>query len=112
MITTGNLAPQVDEEALRAAFIPFGEIKSVELPIDQVTSKEKSERFIFSNSDHPRGFAHIIFEDPDDCEHAIFNMNESEFFGKVITVSYAKPQKKDNSKQAVWKSEEYLRTVV
>jgi RNA recognition motif-containing protein len=33
----GNLAPQVDEEALRAAFIPFGEIKSVDIPIDHVT---------------------------------------------------------------------------
>lgn len=37
-------------------------------------------------------------------------MNESEFFGKVITVSYAKPIKKDTHK-AVWKSEEYHRTV-
>ena len=30
----GNLAHQADEEALRAAFIPFGEIKSVDIPID------------------------------------------------------------------------------
>ena len=33
----GNLSPEVDEEALKAAFIPFGEIKSVEIPIDIAT---------------------------------------------------------------------------
>jgi len=58
----------------------------------------------------PRGFAHIEFEDAEDCEHAIFNMNNSEFFGKVLAVSYAKPPKKDTSK-AVWQSEDYIRTV-
>lgn len=35
----GNLPPVVDEEALKAAFIPFGEIKSVEIPIDPATGK-------------------------------------------------------------------------
>ena len=37
-------------------------------------------------------------------------MNNSEFFAKVISVSYAKPPKKDTSK-AVWQTEDYLRTV-
>ena len=37
-------------------------------------------------------FALITFEDAEDCEHAIFNMNESEFYGKTIQVSYAKTQ--------------------
>jgi hypothetical protein len=37
-------------------------------------------------------------------------MNDSEFFGKVITVSYAKPMKKETNK-AVWKTEDYLMTV-
>ena len=57
-----------------------------------------------------RGFAHVTFEDAYDCEHAIFNMNDSEFFGKVIRVQYAKLGKKDTSK-SIWQSEEYLRTV-
>ena len=62
--------------------------------------------------DQQRGFAHIEYEDAEDCEHAIFNMNDSEFFGKVIKVSYAKPQKaKEGSKKSVWQSEEYLRTI-
>ena len=33
----GNLAPVVDEESLKAAFIPFGDIKSIDIPIDHVT---------------------------------------------------------------------------
>ena len=37
-------------------------------------------------------FALITFEDAEDCEHAIFNMNESELYGKTIQVSYAKTQ--------------------
>ena len=59
-----------------------------------------------------RGFAHIEFEDPDDCEHAIFNMNDSEFFGKVLKVQYAKPIKaKGQAGKSIWQSEEYVRTV-
>jgi hypothetical protein len=39
-------------------------------------------------------------------------MNDSEFFGKVIRVHYAKPQRtKDAAGKAVWQSEEYMRTV-
>jgi len=37
-------------------------------------------------------------------------MNDSEFFGKVISVSYAKPLKKETNKP-VWRSEDYLMTV-
>jgi RNA recognition motif-containing protein len=36
----GNIPPEVDEEALKAAFIPFGEIKSVDIPIDHATGKK------------------------------------------------------------------------
>lgn len=35
----GNLPPIVDEDSLKAAFIPFGEIKSVDIPIDPATGK-------------------------------------------------------------------------
>eukprot|EP00347_Sterkiella_histriomuscorum_P014995 403358715 len=66
----------------------------------------------FQQTQRQRGFAHIEFEDSEDCEHAIFNMNDSEFFGKVIKVSYAKPMRaKADSKKSVWQSEDYLRTI-
>ena len=41
-----------------------------------------------------RNFALIDFEDVEDAEHAIFNMNDSEFFGKVISVHWAKNSQK------------------
>jgi peptidyl-prolyl isomerase E (cyclophilin E) len=96
----GNLVPEVDEDSLRAAFIPFGEIKSVDIPIDHVTGIIP---FYYNILEQPKGFAHIEFEESEDCEHAIFNMNESEFFGKVIRVQYAKPSKlKSAAGKSVW----------
>ena len=38
IITTGNLGTEATEETLRAAFIPFGEIKSIEIPTDHITN--------------------------------------------------------------------------
>lgn len=93
----GNLGAEATQETIKAAFIPFGDIKSVDLPVDQHTKQLK-------------GFAHVEFEEVEDCEHAIFNMNESEFFGRVIQVSYAKPIKKESTKP-VWQTEDYLMSV-
>lgn len=41
-IDIGNLTQEVDEDSLRAAFIPFGEIKSIDIPIDPATGKAKT----------------------------------------------------------------------
>lgn len=41
-----------------------------------------------------RNFALIEYEDHEDGEHAIFNMNDSEFFGKIIAVHWAKNSQK------------------
>ena len=51
----------VDEKVLRAAFIPFGELSEVQLPIDYQTEKH-------------RGFAFIDYELPEDAQAAIDNM--------------------------------------
>lgn len=53
-IYVGNLSTDADSESLKAAFIPFGDIKSVDIAIDHATKQ-------------PRGFAHIEFEDAEDC---------------------------------------------
>lgn len=57
----GGLAEEVDEGVIRAAFIPFGEISEVQLPIDYQTEKH-------------RGFAFVDFELPEDAKAAIDNM--------------------------------------
>jgi len=41
----------------------------------------------------PRGFAYIEFEEAADAEEAIFNMHDSELYGRVIKVDVAKPHK-------------------
>jgi peptidyl-prolyl isomerase E (cyclophilin E) len=57
----GGLAEEVDEGVIRAAFIPFGDISDVQVPIDYQTEKH-------------RGFAFVEFELPEDAKAAIDNM--------------------------------------
>jgi RNA recognition motif-containing protein len=95
-VYVGGLAPVVTLGNLQDAFIPFGEIADVSLP--------KNEN---PNSTDPhRGFAYVEYEDADDAKEAIDNMDQSEFFGRVIKVTAAKaPKSADEglgSKTAVW----------
>ena len=48
---------QVDEKILLAAFIPFGEVKEVSIPIDAGTGLK-------------RGFGFVEFEEADDAAEA------------------------------------------
>jgi len=53
----------------------------------------------------------VEFEEYDDCLHAIDNMNDSELCGRVLRVSFAKPQKfKEGSQKPIWTEEEYHKT--
>lgn len=83
-----GLDEQVDEKILLAAFIPFGEVKEVSIPIDAGTGLK-------------RGFGFVEFEEADDAAEARENMNstclivrryaiDAELFGKVLKVSYSK----------------------
>lgn len=58
---SGGLAEEVDEKVLHAAFIPFGEIVDVQIPLDYESEKH-------------RGFAFIEFETSEDAAAAIDNM--------------------------------------
>jgi len=97
-IYVGGLNEDVDEKVLRAAFIPFGELSEVQLPIDYQTEKH-------------RGFAFIDYVLPEDAQAAIDNMNDSELFGRTLRVNIAKPLRiKENSTRPVWADEEWLQT--
>ena len=87
-----------NQELIKSAFIPFGEITSINISKDPQTQK-------------PLGYAHLEYEEQEDCEHAIENMNNSEFFGRTLKVSYAKAKKLNKNNKAIWDSEEYVRTV-
>eukprot|EP00299_Pterocystis_sp_00344_P010772 c4904_g1_i1.p1 GENE.c4904_g1_i1~~c4904_g1_i1.p1 ORF type:complete len:131 (+),score=24.93 c4904_g1_i1:31-393(+) len=90
----GGLADDVDEALVRAAFIPFGDLVSVNMPIDSATQKH-------------RGFAFVEFEEAEDAKAAIENMNESELNGRVLKVNLSRPMG-PNKYRPVWESEEYL----
>nr|XP_009939353.1 PREDICTED: peptidyl-prolyl cis-trans isomerase E [Opisthocomus hoazin] len=92
-----GLAEEVDEKVLHAAFIPFGDITDIQIPLDYETEKH-------------RGFAFIEFELAEDAAAAIDNMNESELFGRTIRVNLAKPMRiKEGSSRPVWSDDEWLK---
>ncbi|XP_045606148.1 peptidyl-prolyl cis-trans isomerase E-like isoform X2 [Procambarus clarkii] len=96
ILYVGGLADEVTDDVLRSAFIPFGDVVDIQIPLDYETEKH-------------RGFAFIEFELPEDALAAIDNMNESELFGRTIRVNLAKPQKaKEGSSRAVWADDEWL----
>lgn len=60
-VVVGGLAEEVDEKVLHAAFIPFGDVVDVQIPLDYETEKH-------------RGFAFVEFELAEDAAAAIDNM--------------------------------------
>ncbi|XP_066926490.1 peptidyl-prolyl cis-trans isomerase-like [Clytia hemisphaerica] len=96
IIYIGGLAEEVDDKMIQAAFIPFGDILDVNIPIDYETSKH-------------RGFAFLEFELAEDAAAAIDNMNESELCGRTIRCNIAKPMKNvEGASRAVWNSDDWL----
>ncbi|XP_048759992.2 peptidyl-prolyl cis-trans isomerase E-like [Ostrea edulis] len=96
IVYVGGLAEEVDEKTLHAAFIPFGDILDIQVPLDYETEKH-------------RGFAFVEFELAEDAAAAIDNMNDSEMFGRTLRVNMAKPMKiKDGSSRAVWSEDTWL----
>ncbi|XP_005108744.1 peptidyl-prolyl cis-trans isomerase E [Aplysia californica] len=96
LVYVGGCAEETDEKILHAAFIPFGEIVDIQMPLDYETEKH-------------RGFAFVEFESAEDAAHAIDNMNESELFGRTIRVNLAKPMKmKEGASRAVWSEDSWL----
>lgn len=96
LLYVGGLAEEVDEKTVQAAFIPFGDLIEVNLPIDFETQKH-------------RGFAFVEYESVEDAADAMDNMNEAEIFGRTIKVNIAKPAKyREGSGRAVWADDEWL----
>ncbi|KAG7400283.1 hypothetical protein PHYBOEH_006420 [Phytophthora boehmeriae] len=86
----GGLDKQVTEEGLYTAFVPFGPIKSTQIPLDYSTQRSK-------------GFGFVEFEEEADARAAIDNMDESELFGRTLRVTIAKPDRpKLGSNKPVW----------
>ncbi|XP_041357917.1 peptidyl-prolyl cis-trans isomerase E-like [Gigantopelta aegis] len=96
VVYVGGLAEEVDDKIIQEAFIPFGELVDINIPLDYETEKH-------------RGFAFIEFELAEDAAAAIDNMNDSELFGRTIRVNLAKPMKmKEGASRAVWAEDSWL----
>ena len=76
----GGLDETVTEAVLHAAFLPFGDIKDVSVPVDQGTQKN-------------RGFGFVTFQEADDAAAAMDNMHNAELYGRVLRCNMAQPQK-------------------
>jgi RNA recognition motif-containing protein len=60
----GGLEENVNDTILHSAFLPFGDIKDVSIPLDHATGKH-------------RGFGFVEFEAREDAEDAIDNMHNA-----------------------------------
>ena len=108
-VHVGGLASMVTADSLHDAFIPFGEITEVSLPRNENPNNNNNrDNNNATDEEGPthRGFAYVEYEDADDAREAIDNMDQAEFYGRVLRVSPAKPPKSADeglgSKTAIW----------
>jgi peptidyl-prolyl isomerase E (cyclophilin E) len=93
----GGLSNEVDEKLLTAAFITFGEIVGVSVPVNYETGKS-------------RGFGFVEFVSSEDAAAAIDNMHQSEMFGRTISCNFARPPTTSEvSSRPVWADNEWLK---
>mmetsp|Transcript_21311 Transcript_21311/g.52621 ORF Transcript_21311/g.52621 Transcript_21311/m.52621 type:complete len:142 (-) Transcript_21311:434-859(-) len=74
----GGLDESVTDAVMHAAFLPFGEIKDVNMPLEHESQKN-------------RGFGFVTFVEKDDAAEAMNNMHNSELYGRVLRCNYAQP---------------------
>jgi peptidyl-prolyl isomerase E (cyclophilin E) len=72
----GGLDNAVTLDLLRAAFLPFGTVKDIQLPLDMAGQH--------------KGFGFVLFQEEGDAEAAIENMEGAELFGHTIRVNFAR----------------------
>lgn len=65
-----------------------------------------------------RGFAFVEYDDAEDADEAIFNMDGAELSGRTVSVSVAQPNQVGRlsgdaaTSEAVWKSDEWFQKQV
>lgn len=92
IIFIGNLPMHTTTSDLSNIFVTFGEIKNIDVSVDN--AKSKSHAF-------------IEYEEYNDCLHAIENMNGSEIEKRVIKVSFSKSKTVSNTQRPIWMDESY-----
>ena len=78
-IYVGNLAYEVDEAALKAAFEVHGEVSTARLVTDRDTGR-------------PRGFGFVEMPQDEQAKAAIDALNGQDLQGRALTVNEARPR--------------------
>ena len=94
----GNLEERVTREILLAACSTFGEVRSVDMPLDLQSGRH-------------RGFGYVEFFEPGDAADAADNLHDSELYGKVLKASIAKQPIRHlaDPKKPIWADELFMR---
>jgi RNA recognition motif-containing protein len=107
----GGLPETATIAAVRAVMVPFGDVKSVDLPVHYESGKI-------------RGYAFVEFTDPDDAAEAIYNLDGASFPSSssdhytTVTAEMAQPNQlqkllsRNHADEAVWKSDEWFQQQV
>lgn len=95
MVYVGNIGDDTDYNKLFELFLPFGDIKNIEIPKDPISQQS-------------RGFAFVEFEEEEDAKHAIFNKHNSLIGEKAIVVEASRPTRpKELLNKPIWADEDY-----
>ncbi len=78
-IYVGNLSLQTTEDDLRQAFEAFGQVESVNIVRDRVSSES-------------RGFGFVSMPAKDEAQKAIEEMNSKDFMGHTIKAEEGRPR--------------------
>ena len=72
------MAEEVDEKILHAAFIPFGDIRDIQMPLEYNSGALAASRevllYVSTSPGKHRGFAFVEFESAEDAAAAQDNM--------------------------------------
>jgi len=74
----GNIPDTIEEHELRATFSRFGTVENVAIARDTITGRHK-------------GFAIVVMTRTSDADYAVRGLNFSQYEGRTIGVSKAKP---------------------
>jgi len=78
----GSLSWDTNDDGLRAAFSPFGEITEAVVITDR-------------NSDRSRGFGFVTFEDDEAADKAVAELNGTDLDGRTIRVDVAQAKERN-----------------
>ncbi len=80
----GNISWDATEDSLSELFTKCGEVVSVKIITDNFSGKSK-------------GFGFIEMSSQEEAEKAINELNETEFLGRPLKVSAARPPRRNNN---------------